>query len=88
LRNGSFELPGDVGAADDSGLDFSLDPFGAIEGAQTVWDARTVLRAMPLMHGVPLETCWLVMVGAGLRREEALALTWRDIRRVEIDGAR
>lgn len=86
LRNGSFELPGDVGAADDSGLDFSLDPFGAIEGAQTVWDARTVLRAMPLMRGVPLETCWLVMVGAGLRREEALALTWRDIRRVEIDG--
>ena len=86
MRSGGFELPGDVGALDDSGIDFS-DPFAAIEGSQDVWDARTVIRALPLMRGVPLETCWLAMVGSGLRREEALALTWRDVRRVEVNGA-
>ena len=88
IRSGGFELPGDVGAHDPFGFEsFADDPFGAIEGSQDVWSAQTVLRAMPLMRGVPLETCWLAMVGAGLRREEALALTWRDVRRVEIDGA-
>lgn len=87
IRSGGFELPGDVGAQDPDGFDpFGDDPFGAIEGSQDVWSAQTVLKAMPLMRGVPLETCWLAMVGAGLRREEALALTWRDVRRVEIDG--
>jgi len=89
IRAGGFELPGDVGATDPEGEGFdpfSDDPFGAIEGSQDVWSAQTVLKALPLMRGVPLETCWLAMVGAGLRREEALALTWRDVRRVEIDG--
>ena len=86
IREGGFELPGDVGAADDSGVDYDDDPFGAIEHANDVWDARTVLRAMPLLEGLPLETCWLAMVGAGLRREEALALRWKDVRRIEIDG--
>ena len=46
MRSGGFELPGDVGAADASGIDYSGDPFAAIEGRQNVWDARTVLRAM------------------------------------------
>ena len=41
---------------------------------------------MPLLRGHPVEGCWLCMVGAGLRREEALALTWRDVRRVEVGG--
>ena len=86
LRDGGFELPGDVGAKDVSGVDYSEDPFAAIEGSQTVWDAQTVIRALEPMRGVPLETCWLAMVGAGLRREEALALLWKDVRRVTIDG--
>lgn len=84
IRAGGFELPGDVGVMEDS-FDWD-DPFAAIENSQDVWDARTVLRAMEIIYGTPIETCWLAMVGAGLRREEALALTWRDVRRVEIDG--
>ena len=85
IRSGGFELPGDVGAHE-SDIGAGEDPFAAIERAQDVWDARTVVRALPLMRGVPLETCWLAMVGAGLRREEALALTWRDVRRVDVGG--
>lgn len=84
IRSGGFELPGDVGTGDGNhDLD---DPFAAIESSDDVWDAVTVLEAMPLLEGVPLETCWLCMVGAGLRREEALALTWRDVRRISIGG--
>lgn len=62
------------------------DPFAAIEGAGRVWPPQVVLAAMPLLRGHPVEGCWLCMVGAGLRREEALALTWRDVRRVEVGG--
>lgn len=62
------------------------DPFAAIEGAGRVWSPQVVLAAMPLLRGHPVEGCWLCMVGAGLRREEALALTWRDVRRVEVGG--
>ena len=57
------------------------DPFSVLADSATVWDARTVLRAMPRLRGSLLEPCWLCMVGAGLRREEALALRWRDVRR-------
>jgi integrase len=85
-RNAQFELPGDVGKADLSGIDYENDPFAAIEGVQDVWDVQTVLRAMRRLQGLPLETCWLCMVGAGLRREEALALRWRDVRRITIGG--
>lgn len=85
IRSGGFELPGDVGTDDESPFDFD-DPFAAIENNADVWDALTVLDAMPLLEGVPLESCWLVMVGAGLRREEALALTWNDVRRISIGG--
>ena len=58
-----------------------VDPFAVLSDSATVWDARTVMRAMPRLRGLPLEPCWLCMVGAGLRREEALALRWRDVRR-------
>lgn len=44
-----------------------------------VWSAEQVARAMDAIKGTPLETLWLLMVGAGLRREEAYALYWRDI---------
>lgn len=84
LRGVRYELPGDVGAqwADDALWD--EDPFGAIEGRSDVWDASTVLRVMPMLAGLPVETAWLAMVGGGLRLEEAMALRWRDVRRTEV----
>lgn len=85
-RSAAFELPGDVGKADLSGIDYETDPFAAIEGVRNVWDTATVLTAMQRIRGLPLETCFLAMVGAGLRREEALALHWRDMRRVRVAG--
>ena len=83
-RNAPFELPGDVGKEDLSGVDYEDDPFAAIEGVKNVWDIQTVLVAMERLRGLPIETCWLCMVGAGLRREEALALRWKDVRRVAV----
>lgn len=85
-RSAPFELPGDVGKADLSGIDYDEDPFAAIEGEREVWGVETVLLAMERLRGMPLETCWLCMIGAGLRREEALALRWRDVRRVTVAG--
>ena len=86
LRGVTFELPGDVGAQDDLGTDWGDDPFATIEGTSSVWSVETVLEVQPLLEGVPLETAWLCMVGAGLRLEEALALQWKDVRRVKVDG--
>lgn len=83
-RNAPFELPGDVGKEDLSGVDYEDDPFAAIEGVKNVWDIQTVLLAMDRLRGLPVETCWLCMVGAGLRREEALALRWKDVRRAAV----
>lgn len=84
-----FELPGDVGNEDFTGIDDYDDPFAAIESIKDVWDVPTVLLAMQRLRCLPLETCWLAMIGAGLRREEALALRWKDVRRTEMpDGRR
>lgn len=44
-----------------------------------VWSVQDVARAMDVMEGLPIEALWLLMVGAGLRREEAYALFWRDL---------
>lgn len=44
-----------------------------------VWSAEDVARALEVMRGHPLEATWLVMVGGGLRREEAVALWWSDV---------
>ena len=85
-RSAPFELPGDVGKADLSGIDYESDPFAAIEGIKNVWDIDTVLLAMDRLRGLPIETCWLAMIGAGLRREEALALRWKDVRRIKVAG--
>lgn len=85
-RIATFELPEDVGNAVNADLDEADDPFAAIEKEQDVWDVATVLLAMERLHGLPLEPCWLCMVGAGLRREEALALRWKDVRRVQVAG--
>lgn len=86
IRKGGFELPGDVGTEDDAWADFDDDPFGTLEGTSDVWDAITVLRAMPLIFGCQFEGAWLAMVGAGLRMEEAFALRWKDVRRIQIGG--
>lgn len=85
-RSAPFELPGDVGNADLTGIDDEDDPFAAIEGVRNVWDIDTVLLAMDRLRGLPIETCWLAMIGAGLRREEALALRWKDVRRIKVAG--
>ena len=85
-RGAVFELPGDVGKVDLSGIDYDDDPFAAIDQVRDVWDVRTVLLAADRLRGLPIETCWLAMVGAGLRREEALAIRWKDVRRIEIAG--
>lgn len=85
--SGGFEYPHDVGRKAAREVDYSDDPFAEIEGSADVWSVETILRAMPRLEGTSLETCWLLMVGAGLRREEALALKWSDVRRVEIAGS-
>ena len=85
-RIAPFELPGDVGKADLSGIDYDDDPFAAIEGVKDIWDVETVLDVMERLRGLPIEACWLTMIGAGLRREEALALKWKDVRRVRVAG--
>ena len=85
-RIAPFELPDDVGNAVDVNLDEADDPFAAIEHEQDIWDVNTVLVAMERLRGLPIETCWLAMVGAGLRREEALALRWKDVRRIKVAG--
>lgn len=44
-----------------------------------VWGAEEVAAALPRLRGTPLYRLWLVMVGGGLRREEACALAERDL---------
>ena len=84
IRTGAMELPSDAGALD--ALDDADDPFAAIEGTRDVWGVQTVLAAIPLVRGLPLEPCWLACVGAGLRVEEALALRRVDVRRIDVSG--
>lgn len=54
-------------------------PKAGKTGRLPVWSAADVAAAMPAMEGHPLEALWLLMVGGGLRREEAYALFWRDL---------
>lgn len=78
----SYEMPGDTGSERDEDAMWEDDPFG--EHAAKVWDAATVMRAFPLMRGLPLEPVWMVMVGGGLDIQEALALRGKDVRRVAV----
>jgi len=86
MLGASFEMPCDTGSKWEDESVWEGDPFAAIEGKRDVWDAATVLKALPLMRGLPLEPVWLAMVGGGLRLEEAFALRPMDIRRVVIGG--
>ena len=86
IRTGGFELPGDTGSKWEDEDVWDADPFAAIECGRDVWSAQTVMKAAPLMCGLPLEPAWLAMVGAGLRVEEALALRKMDVRRIRIEG--
>lgn len=45
-----------------------------------IWSASDVMAAFERLQGYVLEPVLLVMVGGGLRKEEALALEWADIR--------
>ena len=86
MRGVRFELPGETGNEWADEDVWNEDPFAAIESGRDVWDARTVLAALPRMHGLPLEPVWLAMVGGGLRMEEAFALRGMDVRRIEVGG--
>ena len=79
---GKVELPSD----EELSADFSKDPFGAIEGTSNVWTPNQVLQALPILENTSYETVWLLMVGSGLRLEEAMALRWADVRKVNISG--
>lgn len=44
-----------------------------------VWTANEALDALSRLHGYSIEPCVLLMLGAGLRRSEALAVRWEDV---------
>ena len=48
-------------------------------GKLDVWDGSEVLYALSRLHGHRLLPLVAVMVGAGLRRSEAMALRWEDM---------
>ncbi len=48
-------------------------------GKLDVWDGSEVLYALSRLHGHRLLPLVAVMVGAGLRRSEAMALRWEDV---------
>ena len=54
-------------------------PKGRRNTPLPVWGAYEVGRALELLKGEQLYPLWLVMVGCGLSRSEALALDWDDI---------
>ena len=49
------------------------------QGKLDVWDGSEVLYALSRLHGHRLLPLVAVMVGAGLRRSEAMALMWEDM---------
>lgn len=49
------------------------------QGKLDVWDAEEALDALSRLRGHRLEPLVAVMLGGGLRRSEALALSWEDI---------
>ncbi|MBR1828778.1 MAG: hypothetical protein IJ781_04620 [Atopobiaceae bacterium] len=58
----------------------AIDLPGDVPEQARVWTPSELMRAMPLLRDTPVESIWLVMAGGGLRREEAYALWWHDLR--------
>lgn len=54
-------------------------PRGRKNTPLPVWGADEVAKALDKLKGEQLYPLWLVMVGCGLSRSEALALNWEDI---------
>ena len=54
-------------------------PRGRRNTPLPVWGANEVAKALVRLKGEQLYPLWLVMVGCGLSRSEALALNWEDI---------
>lgn len=86
IRTASLTYPGDTISAWEDESVWDDDPFGAIERTRNTWGAATVMDALPLMEGLPLEPVWLAMVGSGARLEEAFAIRRMDVRRAVVDG--
>ena len=55
-------------------------PKGRRNTPLPVWGAQEVAAALVRLRGEQLYPLWLLMVGCGLSRSEALALDWSDIR--------
>lgn len=65
-------------------------PKGRRNTPLSVWGAQEVVTALVKLRGDQLYPLWLLMVGCGLSRSEALALDWSDIRfepALMMDGA-
>ena len=58
----------------------AVDLPGDTPAQARVWNSTELMTALPLLKGTPVESLWLVMAGGGLRREEAYALWWGDLR--------
>ena len=82
MRRAPFVLPERSGYAASESDVWDTDPFAAIEEGRDVWDAKTALKCMGKIRGLPLEPVWLCCVGGGLRVEEAFALRKMDVRRI------
>lgn len=63
-------------------------PRGRRTAPLPVWSAQDVLMALDTegFAGSQLWPLWLVMVGAGLSRSEALAIDWEDIEWTDVTG--
>lgn len=51
----------------------------AVQKESRVWSASSLSSALEVLYGLPLEGIALLMVGAGLRREEAYPLRFEDL---------
>ena len=61
-------------------------PKGRRTAPGDVWGADEVAECMSRLAGDQLFPLWLVMVGCGLSRSEALALDWEDLKWAETVG--